>query len=68
MSMKETKEEKIYKYGLFQKGGWKPILLATTKEEAEGYRRRSRMRKILEVRKILWSARLKSRSITESMT
>ena len=52
--MKKKKEpEKIYKYGLFQKGEWKAILLTVTKEEAEGYRRRSRMRKILEVRELL---------------
>ena len=46
------KEEKIYKYGFFEKDGWKPIILAKTKEEAEKYRR-GRKRKILEVREIL---------------
>ena len=46
------KEQKIYKYGLFKKGGWKAIILAKTREEAEEYRR-GKMKNILEVRELL---------------
>ena len=53
VSKTRRKPEKIYKYGLFQKGEWKAILLTVTEEEAEMYKRRSRMRNILEVRKLL---------------
>ena len=51
MAMKEN-EPKIYRYGVFEKGGWKALVLAKTKEEAEKYIR-GRKRKVLEVREIL---------------
>lgn len=48
---KKNEKEPIYKYGLFEKGGWKAIVLAKTKKEAEKYR--TGKWKFLEVRKII---------------
>ena len=47
----ESKSDPVYKYGLFMKGEWKAILLATTKEEAEKYRRGKY--RFLEIREII---------------
>ena len=49
--MGQNRESLIYKYGLFMKGDWKPIVLAKTKKEAENYRRGKY--KFLEVRRII---------------
>ena len=48
---KTSKSEPVYRYGLFMKGDWKAIVLATSKEEAEKYRRGKY--KFLEVREII---------------
>ena len=48
---KKVKSEPIYKYGLFMKGEWKPVILAKTREEAEKYRRGKY--RFLEVREII---------------
>lgn len=48
---KATKPAPVYKYGLFMKGDWKAIILATTLEEAEKYRRGKY--RFLEIREII---------------
>lgn len=45
--------KKYYKYGIFEKKGWKPILLFHTKEEAEAMLRRC-PKGLCEVREILY--------------
>lgn len=47
----KKKKEPIYKYGLFEKGGYHAIILTKTKEEAE--RNREGKYSFLEVRELI---------------